>query len=427
MKNKTTMRSDRTPACLPGSAAAGAVAVAALLVVLGNAVSADSAMAGPFESYFLYNGAFPDSEETSYSGECSNNTQGITHDDNNWFFSMTEELWKIPVQYDLRHVNDSSQYPGVIHVRMFDVPQLVQRGFYHIGAIYCYNAYGQNYIIAPIEARIPPQEAHAIVVFRADDLQYLCHTDLPGYRDLGWVAIDPDGVLYVSHDSDSRLQRYYADWDQLPAALPLTEMPPVDLVRQDGTPFNTGHAQGAVFSPSGSMFYFLSGIHDQHDPDEGISAFIVDNYSLTWRCVKRSYQGDDYQPFWYHFDPGSPDYEEPEGITIWDLDDGRAPGILGQMHAVMLDNDSDCTWSWDDDDVTIYHYRNTIHANRLYAGTEETGEPHKPFKTIAGANNLAWDGCRIAIQAGTYSETLVFTRRMEVSAIGGSVLMGDSP
>jgi hypothetical protein len=32
-----------------------------------------------------------------------------------------------------------------------------------------------------------------------------------------------------------------------------------------------------------------------------------------------------------------PGDEEIEGLTVWNLDDGRAPGIRGQVHVLMLD------------------------------------------------------------------------------------------
>jgi len=32
-----------------------------------------------------------------------------------------------------------------------------------------------------------------------------------------------------------------------------------------------------------------------------------------------------------------PGDEEIEGLTVWNLDDGRAPGIRGQVHVLMSD------------------------------------------------------------------------------------------
>lgn len=56
-------------------------------------------------------------------------------------------------------------------------------------------------------------------------------------------------------------------------------------------------------------------------------------------------------PFQYKYNPGRYTYEEPDGVTWWDLDDGRAPEIRGQLHAMLLDNETS------NDDVYIKHYR----------------------------------------------------------------------
>ena len=44
--------------------------------------------------------------------------------------------------------------------------------------------------------------------------------------------------------------------------------------------------------------------------------------------------------------------EEPEGITYWDLDNGRSPNIRGQLHAIMIDNVGTGA-----DDFYFKHYR----------------------------------------------------------------------
>jgi hypothetical protein len=59
-------------------------------------------------------------------------------------------------------------------------------------------------------------------------------------------------------------------------------------------------------------------------------------------------------PFNYEYSPTNPIVgglnEEPEGLTLWDLDDGRAPNIHGQLHVLLLDNDDSA------DEVYIKHY-----------------------------------------------------------------------
>jgi hypothetical protein len=66
----------------------------------------------------------------------------------------------------------------------------------------------------------------------------------------------------------------------------------------------------------------------------------------------------------------------------------------------------------------------TIHVDGSYSGREE-GTPTKPFNTVNEANNFAWDGARIKIQAGSYPETLVFTKTLTVLATGGTVTIGE--
>src|SRR4030095_2699791 len=65
--------------------------------------------------------------------------------------------------------------------------------------------------------------------------------------------------------------------------------------------------------------------------------------------VERSHNGSG--GFAYEFN--TTNLEEPEGLTFWDLDaDGRAPGLRGQLHVVLLDNDIT-----NDDDAYVKHYR----------------------------------------------------------------------
>lgn len=387
-----------------------------LMISIFIFIEPKTGLAQYYGSYFLYHGAYPENEETVYSGESSNNIQGITHDENNWFISMTEELWKIPVQYDLRHVNTSSQYPGIIQRLLSDILPLAQANFYHIGDV----SYYKGYVVAPVEAHTP--QPHAIVLFRGNDLQYVGRAELTGYQDLGWVAVDPDGYVYVSGDFTTSINKYAMNWTEVPSQQPnLTFIAQINLIDEYGAPFLLGHTQGAVFSKSGRLFYMLSGIFNDHDQNEGISVFDT----KTWGRIKQSDNSDNCigeGPFFCnHFDPVFGTLDEPEGITIWNMDNGRAPGIKGQLHVVMLDNDIPP----DDDDVTLYHYINTLYVNPSYSGDDtSTGEPHKPFKTINEANYWIWDGARLKIQAGTYHEALTFSKQIQILANDGNTRFG---
>jgi hypothetical protein len=65
----------------------------------------------------------------------------------------------------------------------------------------------------------------------------------------------------------------------------------------------------------------------------------------------------------------------------------------------------------------------TIHVDGAYAGVE-LGTPDQPFNTVGEANDFAWDGARIKIQAGSYPETLTFSKGLAVRATGGTVTIG---
>jgi hypothetical protein len=120
--------------------------------------------------------------------------------------------------------------------------------------------------------------------------------------------------------------------------------------------------------------------------------------------------------FDFCYDPGTISAGEPEGLTVWDLDDGRAPGISGQLHVMRLDNDAL------HDDIAFKHYTFVIRVNP--ASSCQNGTPACPFHTVNAAANLAWDGSEIRMRTGSYNETLTLNRRIRLTAEGGTVRIG---
>lgn len=78
--------------------------------------------------------------------------------------------------------------------------------------------------------------------------------------------------------------------------------------------------QGGAFSPKGHLYLVMD------VAGHGVKGFEV-----------RS--GRQYANIPVNFDPSWDTQEELEGIDIWDLDNGAAPGVNGQIHVLMLDND----------------------------------------------------------------------------------------
>ena len=66
----------------------------------------------------------------------------------------------------------------------------------------------------------------------------------------------------------------------------------------------------------------------------------------------------------------------------------------------------------------------TIHVDGGYEG-QELGTPSEPFNTVVEAYNFAWDGTRIKMAAGSYPESLTFSKQIELLASGGTVTIGE--
>ena len=90
-------------------------------------------------------------------------------------------------------------------------------------------------------------------------------------------------------------------------------------------------AQGGAFSQHSGLFYLVS-----DSSDGGL---------LIW-----DWQTNHIMRTPINYSPGVPNEQELEGVTVWNLDSGRAPGIRGQVHVLMIENDkvsADDVWAQD--------------------------------------------------------------------------------
>ncbi len=377
-----------------------------------------------YEGYYLFLGNYPHDKNPGWHED----VQGIAHDLDNWFITQTFAFWKIPVTHDLNQSVLSSD-PGVIKIDVHNTG-LNNEGYNHFGDLEYYEYNGQGYVFVSVECIVfntwpvdnvpcdsPPP---AFAVFNADDLSYIDHVYAGDKSATGWCAVDPtNGDLYsFAGDNNSYIYKYTVDWNALKSnnTLILTNRDSVYLYDENGSPL-TSHrlGQGGVISPSGEMLYLIGGFYDELRPDDGIHVFDL----TTGRRIQRSTNGNGY--FNYEWHPGSDTYDEPEGLTIWDLDaDGRAPGISGQLHVLMLDNDITS-----DDDVYLKHYTLNISVDKNYTGVED-GTTNYPFNTVNEAINFypAWDGAQVKIQAGTYPETLSTPERVRIISNAGTSIIG---
>lgn len=380
------------------------------------------------EAYYMHESNYPVGE-TSWSDD----VQGLTHDDNNWFITNTHFIWKIPVHLDLRTVAFLS--PGVIRRSIGEYTDLL--GYNHFGDADVFRHADTDYLVVPIEdgeATCTSGRPGAIAIFRCSDLSFVAKAVFPGQcNDAGWVAITEQGGLVSSRQhiggppgsdpsSQGGLRFYSFDWNLLHTTgrTSVIYTHSIYPITEQGATLELVTMQGGEFAPGDGLLYLISGFHDDsggREEREGIHVIDTSGY----RRIQHSTRGFGY--FDYYYDPGFPTYEEPEGLTIWNLDDGRAPGIRGQLHAFVSDNDFE---PGDSGDIDFKHYTRAIRVNPLLSCQSgfPAGSPQCPFPTLSGALNFAWNGAEIRIRAGIYTGPLTLSRRIRLSAENGLVRLG---
>lgn len=362
-----------------------------------------------YQAYCLYRAGF---DYPSGNPPYDQDVQGIGHDQDNWFITQTHDLWKIPVGLSLGSVEEGD--PGVVRRQIDDYPEIHDLGYAHFGDPVTFRYENRTFLFVPIEndqAGLPG----AVAVFRSYDLGYISHAIFsPQVFDAGWCAVDNAGFMYSSRQRASSVFRYSVDWELLDNSdeLALTVLDEISIYDESGQNLlDLGTMQGGEFAPGSKLLYLLSGYHNDNEQEmasEGIH--VMD--TTTWRRVAHSTNGYGY----FNYDYSTVWDGEPEGLTVWDLDDGRAPNISGQLHVFMLDNEAF-------DDVELYHYTNVWRVDRNSPCPQ--GEPNCPFKTVTAAHGVIFPRSEMRIKAGAYPENLVLTKPMRMTATGGIARLGN--
>jgi hypothetical protein len=177
--------------------------------------------------------------------------------------------------------------------------------------------------------------------------------------------------------------------------------PDVTLFDEVGAPLLLENLQGGEFSITGELLYLVA---------EGIHVFDT----TTWRRVMKSSRTSG--PFYFNWEDGWLGYQEPEGMTIWDLDDGQAYGVHGQLHVVLLDNDTGT------DEIWVKHYSHRIWVDGTVSGSGD-GEWDNPFREFSSAAAAAWPRSEIRVKPGQYAFTGTITTRTLVTADQGTCVV----
>ncbi|MEX2494292.1 MAG: hypothetical protein WD425_21340 [Nitrospirales bacterium] len=302
-----------------------------------------------------YRGNFPSHRNNGWSDAL----QGVANDDKHWFFTQVGRLWKFPISHDLNtKVYKPDSPKGILAV---SIPKTLRdKGYNHFGDLDYFDGYlfiplegnnidPGNFYTPPKKVRITPR----VAVFRASTLSYVGSFLLPEQTHAAWCAIHPiTKRLYSSNidiSSTNPLFAYAFDWGQLKTAKPSSilswKASPKREFLFDGQGQNKmtikGYLQGGDFSAYGQELYIVNGKADKFtNTNGGIWVFSGNDH----RLLKRSSQGGEFK---FEFHPGWKKYEEPEGITIWNVPSGKAPRVpRSQVHVILLDNDWPDTDEW---------------------------------------------------------------------------------
>jgi hypothetical protein len=377
----------------------------------------ESVLGQPFEYEMAirYVGEYPANAEPNFS----TNVQGVAQDGNHWYITQTTDLWKFPIAMPWGDVDGN---PPTAHTQLSDYvngPPYVHSDFNHMGDLTYHNFCGIGVLIVPLHGE--NRHNSGLLVIDASDLSGIGYREFdPNTHGLaGWCAIDEQGIIYTTGDGHSKIKGYGLDCGELAAGrVVFTFAAERNLLDEDGVPLERHHKQGGVFSPSGELFVLSTGYGTENsDPVlDGIHVFDASGDGTSWRRIAHSTNG--YGLFNFQWDPEWPKLEEPEGMTWLDLDDLSVPGMAGQLHILMLDNDT----PGDPDDIYFKHYTHRIHVDAASSGGN--GTIGDPYPTVGEADALTWDGAEFRIQAGVYDEALTIGRRVRLTSQGGVAHIG---
>ena len=384
-----------------------------------------------YEAAIRFIGEYPANEDPDWSDR----NQGVTHDCCNWYFTQTYQIWKIPVGVDLMEATDGENGVFFRALALFpegtDYPDLLNEGYDHFGDPCYYEHSGKGFLVVPVEDNTGggPAMCGILAFFRPEDLSYIDHCCINnGGNRAPWCAVDLEGQIYSSIDSDVfHINIFHVDWDLLfeqNVAYVLNNGSPIEtfqLKDSAGNPtiISGDYLQGGDFTPSNELLYLVHGNDSEVHSGNGIHIFEM---ATGRRVAWSSREGGLFHFLW---DPSGIYYDEPEGMTYWDLDDMLVPGgITGQLHVILNENDPA-----GNDNVWFKHYTNVIHVDESpiipIPWALQRGTVYAPYSTVSQAANLAWDGSIIRIVAGNYPEAVTITKKVRIEPKGGHVIIGE--
>lgn len=235
---------------------------------------------------------------------------GVAHDNQNWYFTQSESLWKIPVSFNLTTLDKLQPE----NTQMMEIPPLLQRrGYNRFGDL----EYYRGYLFVALEGEGRVEEKPLIAVFSASNLELMETIPLDDWQQtIGWCAIDPiRGYLYSSESNSSYLIKKYKV-NILGENVSLNSPSDYKIYTSSGNRLNLRDVKGGTFSANGRYFFLVNGTADPSSSTRRVWSFNL----RSRRAMRVATYGNGI---------------EPQSITYWNIG-SRAPGISGHLHLITL-------------------------------------------------------------------------------------------
>ena len=255
---------------------------------------------------YAYLDDYPSNVQTEWSHEA----QGVAHDAERsaWYVSSAHGIWRYPALSDLAGGNDTHRV---------GLPE----GCRHFGDV----DYRAGRLYVPVEGCSPPVNRLYVLDF---DLTRVAWAGV-AQESFPWVAVNPvDGLIYTSESTDvTTLNAYAAEFESGDS---------LDPVNTSELELEHRRIQGGAFSATGQIYVVDDG------GEAGVYGYRLEGAEAA---LTRYFPASDYSP-------GFPEYEELEGLTLWDLESPSNDFHTGgSIHVVILDNDDSVLGGGDDASV----------------------------------------------------------------------------
>ena len=261
--------------------------------------------------FFRHLSDYPSDRETGWS----NDLQGVSHNDDHWFITQKNRLWKIPVSVDLNGDIDGDDAERGIFT--CPIPPELANDYNHLGDVDHY----KGYLFIGLEAG---NNTARICCFDASTLKFIGSSILNEQgTHASWCAVNPaDGLLYSSA-FDEVTNLFVNIFSVVDNIFTLSFSHMAALINEEGEPYELSGIQGGAFSFEDTLNRLY--LSSNADDTRGVQIF-------DWPEGKRILEIFIDREV---FTAG----EEIEGITYWNIPRDTAPGIEGLLHVLELDND----------------------------------------------------------------------------------------